>query len=81
MWLMLDFPFLQPACSWRSSLSTAAVMCWRMMRQKTLLVMGCRDASPVATFGHIPFHWEFDYCTPLPSVVHHFIVPDVRGMR
>ena len=36
---MHDFPFLKSACSWRSSLSTAVVMSWRMMWQKTLLVM------------------------------------------
>ena len=34
MWSMHDFPFLKTGCSWRSSLSSAAVM-----RQKTLLVM------------------------------------------
>ena len=39
MWPMLDFAFMKPACSWRSSLSTADVMRRRMMRQKTLLVM------------------------------------------
>ena len=39
MWSMHDFLILKPACSWRSSLSTAAMMRWRMMRQKTLLVM------------------------------------------
>ena len=36
---MHDFPFLKPACSWRSSLSTAYVMHWRMMRQKILQMM------------------------------------------
>ena len=39
MWSMHGFPFLKPACSWCSCLSTAVVMCWRMMRQKTLMVM------------------------------------------
>ena len=39
MWLMHDFPFLKPACSWCISLSTAVVMCYGKMRQKTLLVM------------------------------------------
>ena len=39
MFAMHDFPFLKPACSWRSSLSTADLMHWRMMRQKVLLVM------------------------------------------
>ena len=37
------------------------------------------DASPVATFGQTPFHWKFDYCTPLPSIRYDFIVPDVLG--
>ena len=45
MWLMHDISFLRPACYWRSSLSTAVVMCWTMMRQKTLLVM---DSSVIA---------------------------------
>ena len=39
MWSMHDFPFLKPACSWRSSLATAVVMHWRMMQPKSLLVM------------------------------------------
>ena len=39
MWLMHDIPFLKPDCSWRSILSTAVVMCWRVMQQKALLVM------------------------------------------
>ena len=39
MWSMHDFRFQKPVCSWRSSLSTAVVMRWRMMRQQTLLVM------------------------------------------
>ena len=39
MWSVHNFHFLKLACSWSSSLSTAVVMCWRMMRQKTLLVM------------------------------------------
>ena len=39
MWSMHDFPFLKPACSWHSSISTAVVMCWRMIWQKTLLVV------------------------------------------
>ena len=39
MWSMHVFSFLKPACSWHSRLSTAVVMRWRMMRQKTLLVM------------------------------------------
>ena len=39
MWPMYDLSFLKPACSWRSSMSTAVVMSWRMMRQKTLLAM------------------------------------------
>ena len=38
MWLVHDFPFLQPAYSWCSSLSTDVVMRWRMW-QKILLVM------------------------------------------
>ena len=46
MWSMHDFPFLKPACSWRSSLSTAVVLHWRMMRQKTLLVMD-RSVMPL----------------------------------
>ena len=39
MWSMHDRPYQKPACLWRSSLSTAVVMRWRMMRQKTLLMM------------------------------------------
>ena len=39
MWSMHDFSFMKPACSWRSNFSTAVVMRWRMMQQKTLLVM------------------------------------------
>ena len=39
MWSMHCYPFLKPACSWRSSLYTAVVMRWRMMRQVTLLMM------------------------------------------
>ena len=39
MWSTHDFLFQKPDCSWRSSLSTAVVMRWRMMQQKTLLVM------------------------------------------
>ena len=38
MWSMNDFPFMTPAGSWRSTLSTAVVL-RRMMRLKTLLVM------------------------------------------
>ena len=55
MWPMHDFPFLKPACSWRSSLSTAVVM-----RQKTPISEGqyC-NAYPVVTVGQIPFLWEF----------------------
>ena len=30
MWSMLYFPFLKPACSWHSSLSTAVMLFWRM---------------------------------------------------
>ena len=39
MWSVHDFPFLKPACSWRSSLSTAAVTRWRMIWQKNMQVM------------------------------------------
>ena len=39
MWSMHDFPFQKPACSWCSSLSTAVVMHWIMIQQKTFLVM------------------------------------------
>ena len=39
MWSKHDFPILMPACSLRSSLSSAVVMRCRMMRQKTSLVM------------------------------------------
>ena len=39
MWSMHGFAFLKPACYWLSSLSTAVVMCWRMMHQKSLLVI------------------------------------------
>ena len=39
MWSNHDLTLLKPACSWCSSVSTAAVMRWRMMRQNTLLVM------------------------------------------
>ena len=39
MWSMHDIPFLNPACSWCSSLSIVVVIRWRMMQQKTLLVM------------------------------------------
>ena len=38
-WSMLGVPSMKPACSWSSSFFTAVVMRWRMMRQKTLLVM------------------------------------------
>ena len=31
MWSIHDFPFLKPACSWCSSLSTAVLKRWRMM--------------------------------------------------
>ena len=55
MWPMHDFSFLKPACSWRSSLSTAVVM-----RQKTLLVKDCTVMLiQVVTVGQIPFLWEF----------------------
>ena len=40
MWSMYDFPFLKTTCSWRSSLSTAVVIRWKIMRQKTLLLVG-----------------------------------------
>ena len=40
MWSLHNFHFLKPSCSRRGSLSTAVVMRRRMMRQKTLLVMG-----------------------------------------
>ena len=69
MWSMHDAPFLKPACSYRSNLSTAVVMHWRMMRRKTLLVM---DSSVMPLLI-----WEFDDCTPVPSIRYHFIVPDV----
>ena len=39
MWSVHDFHFLKPDCSWCTSLSIAVVMHWRMMRQKTLLLM------------------------------------------
>ena len=39
MWSLHDFSFLKPDCSWHSILSTAVVMRWIVMRQKTLLVM------------------------------------------
>ena len=39
MWPMHDFPFLISACSCRSSLFTAVVMRWRMMGQKSLLMI------------------------------------------
>ena len=42
MWLMHDIPFLKPACSWRNSFSTAVVTRWRMIWQKTFLVMNSR---------------------------------------
>ena len=55
MWLMHDFPFLKPASYWWSSLSTAVVMCWRMMRQKTLLVMDS-SAMPLQLLHSDRFH-------------------------
>ena len=74
MWSMDDYRFLKPACSWRSSLSTAVVMRWRMMQQKILMLMD----SSVMTLqllhsDRFPF-LVIDDCTPLPSVRHHFIV-------
>ena len=63
MWSMHDFPFLKPACSWRSSLSTAVVMRWRMMQQKTLLAM---NSSVMPLQLIVPLFLGY-----------HFIVPDV----
>ena len=55
MWSMHDFPFLKPACSWHSSLSTPVVMRWRMMRQKTLLVMNS-SVMPLQLLQSEEFH-------------------------
>ena len=42
---MHDFLILKPAYSLSSSLPIAVVMCWRMMRLKTLLVLNCSVMS------------------------------------
>ena len=50
------FPFLKPACSRRSSLSTAVLMRWRIMRQKTLLLMGS-SVMPLLLLHSDRFHF------------------------
>ena len=75
MWLMHDFPFLKLACSWCSSMSTAVVMCWRMMQQKTLLVMDS-SVMPHQLLHSNRFHF-FWHLMIVPSSKYHFIVPDV----
>ena len=46
MWSLHDFTFLKHACSWRSSLTSAVVIRWRMPRRKTMLVMD-RSVMPL----------------------------------
>ena len=54
VWSLHDAPLLKPACSWRSSLSTAVVMHWRMMRQRTLLVIVCLlQASDITSLSQM----------------------------
>lgn len=50
--LIQDFLFLNPACSWQSITSTAAVMRCCMMRMKTLLV---RKRSVIPR--HLDYSW------------------------
>ena len=59
MWLMHDFPLQNPACPWRSSLSTAVVKRRRKMQQKTLLVMdGSVMPLQLLHLDRFPFLWS-----------------------
>ena len=51
MWSMHDFHFLESACSTCSSLFTAVVIRFRMMRQKTSLVMDSSVMPPQLSYS------------------------------
>ena len=79
MWSMHDFSFTKPACSWCSSLSTTVVMRWRMMRQKSLLVMDS-SVMPLQLLlsGRFPFFGSLMIVPLFQALgIIVFIVPDV----
>ena len=66
MWLMHDSPFLKPACSWCSSLSTAVVMRWRMMRPLGLTYL-TNTFNLALNTNTIPHMWKLANIIPIPK--------------